>query len=69
MKKITAEHPKFDELLDNIICLLEEQGAEIDNPEAFKQSVESVELSEDGKLNVNMKEDAITVGDIMGRVP
>lgn len=66
MKKITAEYPQFDELLDEIICLLKKRGAEIDNPEVFKQSVESVELSENGELKVNMKKDAITVGDIIG---
>lgn len=66
MKKINTEHPQFDEFLDDIICFLAKRGAEIDNPEAFKQSVESVELSADGELKVNMKKDAITVGDIMG---
>ena len=44
MGKITRDDPKFDGLIDLILTEFADDMA-VDNPEAFKASIESVELA------------------------
>ena len=58
MGKITKDEPKFDGLIDLILTEFADDMA-VSNPEAFKASIESVELV-DGELRLQFA-DGLTV--------
>lgn len=51
MKTITKDDPEFDDLFAAVISIMQDNGAKIDNIEAFKRDADSIIYME-GQINL-----------------
>ena len=55
-KVIDRKHKDFEDVLNKCIIAIQRAGGNIDNVEAFKNEVESIQLDRKGRIALNLRQ-------------
>lgn len=55
-KLIDRKHKDFEEVLNKCIIAIQREGGNIDDVEAFKNSIESIQLDRQGRIVLNARQ-------------